>query len=242
MDRRDRDHYDRNDYGLDYSRYEGYSKDDEHYHSARNLTNKFERDYQRERGYGDEYSDRGRREHTYHEGNMGGAYEQYRRDEGGFRDPDKHQWDRYDRDRNYSHDYDRERDYSSNYDRDRNSNYRSNQDMNWGDRDNDRYRNQEQQGNRRQGYLTSYYDGTFGSRRDLDSDSRRGSMNDQSSYYSGSGVGYGKSRYNDRSYSGGTSYSGNYGRDRDKTYSRDSRHEDNWYSSGNRRDELNRYY
>jgi hypothetical protein len=107
MDRRDRERY---DYGADYSRGEGYSRDDAHYHSARNLTNEFEREYQGERGRRGEDSDRPYR--SYHEGNeLGDMYERLSEGRGAVRSDTSYHiiagerdWDNADR---YSRDRDR---------------------------------------------------------------------------------------------------------------------------------------
>jgi hypothetical protein len=68
MNRQDDRQYPHND---DYGRYEGYDRNDDHYHSKRNLTNEFEQHFQQDRGDHNYFP----REHTYHEGNMGNIYE-----------------------------------------------------------------------------------------------------------------------------------------------------------------------
>ncbi|MCX2740910.1 hypothetical protein [Pontibacter anaerobius] len=188
MDRRDRDR----DY---YGPYEGYNRSDEHYHAARNLTNEFERDYQRHRGHWEDDRGRYRAEHTYHEGDMGDAYERLRREDrdySGYAGSQQNDWDR---NRGYGGSFSRDRDYQEDFGRDRDY------------------------GNRRQGYNTSDRSGAYnrnenrGAGYELDFDSRSGSY-------------YRSSRYPERNYGSG----------------RGIRTEDNWYSSGHRRDELNRYY
>ncbi|WP_439882640.1 hypothetical protein ACSX1A_05605 [Pontibacter sp. MBLB2868] len=206
MDRRDRNRYDRNDYGLDYDRYEGY-RNDEHYHSARNLTDKFERDYQRERGYTPD--DRDRIPHTYHEGNMGNAYEQYRRDEGGFRDHNKDNWNSRNSNQNYGGNYSGNRDRYDSY----RANRSNDEDRMWRDRAISR----EQRGN--MGYDVSDRNSSYNRYDDR-------STGDNQDYYAGSGGDDRRSRYGTGAYGKGIY----------------NRNEDNWYSSGHRRDELNRYY
>jgi hypothetical protein len=200
MDRRDRVRYDRNDYESYYGPYGGY-RNDEHYHGARNLTDQFEREYKRDRGLSDDYRDR--RPHTYHEGDMGDAYERRRRESGssgGYSGSG-----RYDSDQN--------RTYGGNYssDRGRLSKY---QNDSWGNRDgyrSDRGRSQEY-GNRWQDYGMSDRYGS-GSRYD-----NRRAWGDQDSY-SGSGNDYSSSRYGNRNYSRGRA--GSYGLEGDDRYERD---------------------
>ncbi|MBX0334228.1 hypothetical protein K3G39_13375 [Pontibacter sp. HSC-14F20] len=78
MNRRDRDRYDYDNYDRDYSEGAGYNRNDEHYHSARNLTNEFEQEYRSH--HRDRDDDRFNRNssnmrQSYHEGNRGDAYE-----------------------------------------------------------------------------------------------------------------------------------------------------------------------
>jgi hypothetical protein len=201
MDRRDRDRYDRNNQESDYGRYEGYSND-EHYHGARNLTDQFEREYRRDHGYSDNYRDS--RPHTYHEGDMGDAYERRRRDlgsSGSYSDSDRNDWNR-------------NRNYGGNFSSDR-GRFSNDQNDSWGNRDSyrsDRDRNQDY-GNRWQGYSTTDRYGS-GNRYD-----NRSTWSDRGSY-SGSGSNYSGSRYGDRNYSsrGGA---GSYGLEGDDRYERD---------------------
>jgi hypothetical protein len=72
MNRQDDRRYPHSD---DYGRYEGYDRNDDHYHSKRNLTNEFEQHFQQDRGDHNYFP----REHTYHEGNMGDIYERRQR-------------------------------------------------------------------------------------------------------------------------------------------------------------------
>ncbi|WP_299824824.1 hypothetical protein [uncultured Pontibacter sp.] len=183
MDRRDNDRYDRNDYGS----YEGY-RNDEHYHGARNLTDKFERDFQRERGYTD-YGRSGNIPRSYHEGDMGDAYERYsRQGRGSYRSsqPDYQQNDR-DRNRNYSDDFSQERNRYSNYQDD----YRSYQGM--GNRDRDS--GQDMRGNIRRGYGISSFDGTSDRYNTLGSSQNRGSSEGDQAYYAGNRDGFRSSRF-----------------------------------------------
>lgn len=185
MNRQDRD---RNDYGADYGRYEGY-RNDEHYHAASNLTNQFEREYQRGRGHEDE--DRYQPTRSYHEGSSGGDYDQNMRDRGSFSD---RSWDQgYDRDQNrtYSGNLNRERDRYSNYQDD----YRSYPNVDRSDRDrNQGRRSNIEQGNIAQGYGISSFEGTSDRYNTLNSDQNRGGRNEQS-YYAGAGGGYSGSRF-----------------------------------------------
>ncbi|MDO6388723.1 hypothetical protein Q4E40_01205 [Pontibacter sp. BT731] len=84
MDRQDRD---RHNYERDYSEGAGYNRNDEHYHSARNLTNEFEQEYRsHHRNTEDDRYDQGRNRggmrQSYHKGNMGDAYERMREGRG----------------------------------------------------------------------------------------------------------------------------------------------------------------
>lgn len=78
--------YDRDNYGPDYN---SYDRDDAHYHHARNLTNEFEQEYRshhemdRERYMRDR--DRGSMRRSYHEGDMGDAYERLQEGRGAVR-------------------------------------------------------------------------------------------------------------------------------------------------------------
>ncbi|MCP2045415.1 hypothetical protein [Pontibacter sp. HSC-36F09] len=85
MNRRDRDRYDHDNYDRNYSGSAGYDRNDEHYHSARNLTNEFEQEYRsHHRDRDDDRYNRnsGNIRHSYHEGNMGDAYERMREGSG----------------------------------------------------------------------------------------------------------------------------------------------------------------
>ena len=205
MDRRDRDRYDRNDYRGDYGRYEDYDRGDEHYHSARNLTNEFERDYQHDRG-GRWDEDRGRYqpERTYHEGDMGGAYERMSRRGGSVRDEASYDMINRDRYRGYSGDYDRDR-YQKDDFREERGMYRGDQDMYRRDLDRDRDRDSDYRNMMGYGSSARYND--HERNRDF---GRRG---DEEDYYSGSGGDDRRSRY------GGS------------MYGRDIRSEDSGYES-----------
>lgn len=86
MNRRDRDRYDHDNYDRDYSGSAGYDRNDEHYHSARNLTNEFEQEYRSHHPeMRDERYNRSNIRHSYHEGNMGDAYERMREGRGSTR-------------------------------------------------------------------------------------------------------------------------------------------------------------
>ena len=194
MDRQDRIRRDRNEPGLDYDRYEGYSRNDAHYHSAKNLTNEFEQEYQRERGHWD--NDRGRYgiDHTYHEGDSIGDYARRRSEGRGFRGEDA----------GYrQHDWDRNRTYGGGFSRD---SYRDDRDENrgtWGRYSSDRDRNQAY-GDSPQRYGSSDRTGSYGR---YDDGRGRGEQD----YYSGSRSDYGSSRYTDRNYGSDTRHEGGYG-------------------------------
>ncbi|WP_299990767.1 hypothetical protein [uncultured Pontibacter sp.] len=103
MNRRDRDRYDYDNYDRDYGSGAGYNRNDEHYHSARNLTNEFEQEYRsHHRGIDDDRYGRGSsrddRRQSYHEGNMGDAYERMRDRRGSDRSDSSFQMNRGDRD------------------------------------------------------------------------------------------------------------------------------------------------
>jgi hypothetical protein len=192
MNRRDRDRYDydrnRNDRGSDYGRYEGYNRDDDHYHSARNLTNEFERDFQRERGYSNDDRDRySSSNRSYHEGDMGDAYERMSRERGRY---DEQNRNYSGNDRNYSGNDSRNRERYGDYQ----DNYRGRQDMNRGDRD--RYQD-------RGGYSGvgsddtrgSGFSGGYGQTRDNRYGSDRGSRTEDNWRNSGRGRGGYENRY-----------------------------------------------
>lgn len=211
MDRRDRDRYDRNDYGHDYSGYRDYDRNDEHYHSARNLTDQFEQEYQQHRG-GRRDNDLNRVDHTYHEGNMGDFYERRRREVSGYRDNAD-----YDRDRNrndfgsFNNDRDRYRNNRNDFRRDQDR-YRGDQDRYRGDQDNyrgeqtsyrgDWARSREQQGSRRDGYMMSNSNVPYRRHETSGNERNRGGGYDQD-YNTGLAERYRGSRYSGRGYIGG---------------------------------------
>ncbi|WP_266204948.1 hypothetical protein [Pontibacter kalidii] len=178
MNRQERDRYGNNNYGPDYGGYEGYSNDS-HYHSARNLTDDFERHYR-----GGDY-ERNSRIRSYHEGDMGDAYERRRRGEDSFRGNSgypRNDWSQNSRyPENSSHDRDRFRNYQDDY--------RGYEDS----RDNDRGL----RGNIRQGYGISSYEGTSDRYNTLDSTRNRGGSGDDQPYYPGTRGGYRSSRFGD---------------------------------------------
>lgn len=103
MNRQDRDRFERDNYDQDYSGNSGYNRNDDHYHSARNLTNQFEQEYRshHHRGIDDDRYGRDRRgdmRHSYHEGNMGDAYERMRDGRGGSRSDSNYNMNRSERD------------------------------------------------------------------------------------------------------------------------------------------------
>lgn len=97
MNRRERDRYDHDNYDRDYSGNSGYDRNDEHYHSARNLTNDFEQHYRSQHPDRDEdrYSrNRSDMHQRFHENDMGNAYGRMR---------ERRETDRYDSDYNMHH-------------------------------------------------------------------------------------------------------------------------------------------
>ena len=205
MDRRERDWDNRDFYGP----YEGYGRNDEHYHAARNLTDQFEQEYRRERG------NRGgdRMPHTFHEGSMGDTYEQRRREGRGYGNYAGSQWNDRDRDRNYSDYFSRDRDRFSNSrhvygeDRDRHSN----------DWDKGRQYSNSRQGYGNAGGYSTYNMDDFGSARGRQ-DNYPSSRNDyRSSHRSG------------RNYGGDNDHEGSYGVRGGDWFSRDrDNSDDNW--------------
>ncbi|WP_276497123.1 hypothetical protein [Pontibacter litorisediminis] len=217
--------HERERYESDYSGYGDY-RNDEHYHSARNLTNDFERHYQRERGHWD--NDRSQPHRSYHEGDMGNAYERLSREGRGYSNSGENRWSDHGRGSTYPDSYNRDRDRYSNYQDDYRS-YQGKENRGWGsssDRD--------LRGNIRQGYGISSYAGTSDRYNTLNSDRNRGGAGDNQSYYGGGATGgygrggsmgdsfpgsnrgvpdttYGMRNYSD-SYGTGSSYGGsNYG-------------------------------
>ena len=209
MDRRERDH----DY---YGGYEGYSRDDAHYHSARNLTDQFERDYRREhprsgRGQNQFYT-----ENNYYAGDMGEAY-RYQGDENqGYasdRQPGRGQ------NKEYVGDYSRVRGDYDNFSSDEDDGWR-NRNRGWGS------------DNMRQGYGSS---NRYGSQ-DWDS-SNRGSHFGSGDY---DDRGY---RNEARDYGNGSNYAGRYGSQNRDRYDRDDRSDEmHWGYENRRSDYRNRYY
>ncbi|WP_187264597.1 hypothetical protein [Pontibacter beigongshangensis] len=213
MDRRDREHYDRHDYGPDYDRYEGYDRTDDHYHSARNLTDTFERDYQRERGYTDD--NRLHRNRSYHEGSMDNDYGDYKRENRGYQG-------QY----GGSHtDPDRSRNYSGNHGRDRYPEQgRLNRETDWYRQDRDRSRD----------YGSTPRRYASGDRYDASNRNQSRGDGGRQDFYTRDSDRH--SRYNDETYDGGTSYSGRYGTNEGNRYGsgRSNRHDDSWLDAERR--------
>lgn len=202
MDRRTRDRYDNDNFGSDYAGYEGYSKD-EHYHSGRNITNEFERDYRNERVHYNDSRNRFEPDRTYHEGDMGGAYEQRRREGGNLRGSSGYQQSNWDQNRNYPDDLSRDRDRFSNYQDD----YRSYQGM--------QNRDRAQGGNIRQGYGISDFEGTSDRYNTLNSNQNRDNFSTGTSNYAGSRYGSGMGESFPHSHGGVPDYgTRNYGANR----------------------------
>ena len=108
MNRRERDNY---DYDRDYSSNPGYSRDDEHYHSARNLTNEFEQRYQRARGHRDDAQDHRMNNPERRVSNQN----QYRREENDFSTQRTNRDQSRDLSGSYTRDRDRFRDNQNDY-------------------------------------------------------------------------------------------------------------------------------
>ncbi|MER2998469.1 hypothetical protein [Pontibacter populi] len=163
MNRQERDRY-------DYGSYDDY-RNDANYHSAQNLTDEFERHYRHEMGQ--QYDDRSQydRVHSYHEGNMGDAYERRQQSENNYRG---------------NSDY-RQNDQNWNNDRDRLSNYRSNYNNYRGmDRNDTMDDNRNLRGNIREGYGVSDYEGTSDRYNTLNSNQYSSGRSNDRSYNSGS--------------------------------------------------------
>lgn len=211
MNRQNRDYNDRYDNGYDYGRNTGYDRDDSRYHNARNLTNEFERNYRDERSdWRDDNDNYSRRNISYHETNdPENLYERRMQDQGHFRwysdvdnenrdlvrrfsgglHSDRDNRDRYSR-RDSNHN--RERNRYSNYQDD----YRSYQNIDDSNRYNDRYRSSNiEQGNMRQGYGISGYEGTSDRYNTLNSDRNREGDN-QNYYGRNQQSNYGSDRFN----------------------------------------------
>ena len=111
MNRRDRDRYDRDNYDRDYSGGAGYDRTDEHYHSARNLTNEFEQEYRSHHPeMRDDRYNRSNMRRSHHEGDMGNNYERMRegsrhRDSGYNMRHDERDRSNWGDSRNYSQDW-----------------------------------------------------------------------------------------------------------------------------------------
>ncbi|GHA80907.1 splicing factor U2AF large subunit [Pontibacter akesuensis] len=197
MNRQDRGYY-------EYGPYEGYSRNDEHYHSARNLTNEFERDFQRDRGHWDENRDRAR--HSYHEGDMGDAYERYRRQGHGILNESSPRWNEREHDRYQANTYsnNRNRDNSSFWDSPR-------RDENWlnSDLNNNRGYNET-----RQDYGTSHRYNAY------NRSNYRGA-GDSRDTYSGSGGDDRRSRFGGGYYGSDRNSSTNWGDDDRRRYQTD---------------------
>jgi hypothetical protein len=157
MNRRDRDRYDHDGYNRDYNDGAGYSRDDGHYHSARNLTNEFEQHY---RSYHRDWenvrdSDRFRPHRSYREEDGGGDYSHRRQGEDrDFRGRD-YGFQQHDRGRDFSDNYSSRNRYSQ-----RNDGFGGHARERYGE--SDRYSNQAHQGGRgqdrmREGYGISDY-------------------------------------------------------------------------------------
>lgn len=235
MNRQDRDRH-------DYGRYEGYN-DDERYHSARNLTDEFEKEYQRDRGYSNNDIDRNRMPHSYHEGSdIEDTYQRQRRDNDTYsRRSDYNRYDR-DSDRSNSSSYGSTRRTSNNLNDYRESTGRYNSDR-------DRYQDSSNRSLRsdNSGQYNPYNSDNYSRTRE-----QQGRDTDSGDGYRGTRYG-GNSEYlrdqqsssyrnSDRDYRGGTSYSGPYGSDEDTRYrkdrDRDRDNDDSWFGSHQR----NRYY
>lgn len=242
MNRRDRDRYDRDNYDRDYSGGAGYDRTDEHYHSARNLTNEFEQEYRSHHPemLDDRYN-RSNVRRSHHEGDMGNNYERMRegsrnRDSGynmQYGGRDRSNWgdsrnrnqdwsssDRYSTSGRYSQrnsDFDRDRDmgqrnWSGSSDRFSNQDRSSQMDMGRGSRMN--------QDRLREGYGLSDY-GRMRPTENIHSSRGIPNAGITSSFEDDYGTDLDSSRSNRISsgnYGGYGSQGGNYRRDRDDRY------------------------
>ncbi|WP_018478783.1 hypothetical protein [Pontibacter roseus] len=210
MNRQNRDRY---DYDADYNQGAGYSREDDHYHSARNLTNEFEQRYRGDHGRHDNDRSSSRPYQSYHEGNdIENTYPSRRRDEDSFRDRSDYNRNDWGNDRNaYG---------SSNFDRSGYGSFQQDDDRNWGTSRNRDYSDRQQRYGASNRYSPSF--------------NREGDNRERPTFMPDSGDEYGSSRYGGNS-SGGTGYAGSYGtfgggmRGRDRS--------DNWNSADDLRDE-----
>ncbi len=219
MNRQDRDRH-------DYGRYDGYNND-EHYHSARNLTDEFEREYEQRHG-GQSNNDRNRMPQSYHEGSeVDDRYQRRNTHEDNFKDRSDYRQS--------------DRSYDGNFGRANNN------------QGNDRRGNQDRSQERGSSPLRSENSGPYNPY-NSDNYSRTREQHDNNT---GLGDGYRGTRYGgnsdylanqqhdssrnrESSYRGGTSYSGPYGADEDSSYNRDCdrNNDDSWFGANQR----NRYY
>ena len=169
MDRRERDRY-------DYGSYEDY-RNDAHYHSARNLTDEFERDYRK--SHHDEGGGQYNRVHSYHEGDMGDAYDRRSRGENSMWGNSDYRQNNRGQQRNYPENISRDHDRFGNYQDD----YRNYRGM---DRSDSMDNSRSLRGNVRQGYGISDHEGSSDRYNTLNSNQYSGGSENYRSDYSGS--------------------------------------------------------
>lgn len=180
MDRRYSDFNDWNTYRNENRRYEGYNRND-----GRNVTNQFERDYQRERGHrngNDSYPS----QYRPSEDSRYGANDRYRGDDRSYGSRGVYQRHDRDQDSTYSDNFSRDRDRFSNYQND----FRGDQGMQYSGRDNRRMNSNIDENSLRRGYGISSYGGTSDRYNTLNSDHNRGGGDDR-----GDRDGYRSSRF-----------------------------------------------
>jgi len=194
MDRRDRGYFDRNDYEQQHGRYEDYGRQDAGYHGGRNVTDRFEQDYQRDRGRWDQDRNRYNPPRSYHEGNsMGDTYERLSRERGAVRSDTSFDLISRGHDREFFGNQDRDHDRYSNR-----RALRNYQGMDSGDQERDRgdwHRDRGLRGNIRQGYGISSFEGTSDRYNTLESEHNRGGAGDNQAYYGGMRGGYSNSGF-----------------------------------------------
>ncbi|RAU82792.1 hypothetical protein [Pontibacter arcticus] len=157
MNRQDNDRYDNRN--TNYSGYDGYNPNDDHYHSGQNLTNRFEQEYRREHGYGNRNQNSPIR--SYHEGDGGDLYERLSRE--------RSYGNQQDNQFRNSGGYSSSNSYQNNA-RDYQDNARSDRGM----YNRDSNRSQELRGNIGQGYGVSSFGGTSDRYNTLNSSQNRG--------------------------------------------------------------------
>lgn len=207
MDRQNRDGYEHQNHQRDYDGNAGYSDNDEHYHSARNLTDQFEQEYQRNRGQQHEHRDLYNPNRAYNQNRSRDSYSQYSRDEDRFRDNANYQQNEPSWNRDFGDDSSRNRQSQDQDD------YRSYQRMDSSDQNQSRGSIMRQV-NMRRSYGTSDFDRNSDRFNTLNSGQNREGAGSAQPYYGGhQNANYGGSSgssYGGSNYGGGTGYSGEH--------------------------------